>query len=326
MKKYASTYNRSYKKRKVASTKAKSGYKGPARSKTKVYRKKTFKRKYYKRKVKPSKYFARKVQKVMAQTLPWVHHRHQPPGERWDGKIGYMAVRSVEFPTQNHISTFFGADMLNRSADYITKPFWLEIDKCELLLSLQNNTNYAQQVKIYCCQARVDHDKNAAQDWIDGNNNIGLTTADGNSMLIGATPFESLQFTKHWKVNKVKTMTLEPGTGHIHKIKAWPLVKKWVRSDKLQYGLGGASNTYLRKYTQAYVVTYRGFLMHDKTDETKVNYNAPLLDITLQTYYSCRQQVSNPIEYKATQANTMVAVPGPHFEQYQAGMVVDAAH
>lgn len=159
------------------------------------------------------------------------------------------------------------------------------LEYCRAKYRIKNQTNMPVKITLYNCIARRDQGAAANASpptaWTDGLLNEFMPLV-GNANILsntipGATPFESQRFCQEWKVGKVTTIMLHPGSEHVHYVTIKP---------------GGLlNNEYLRLYqyykglSQILMAVVEGGIVQDTTLPYNITTGSAEVDFLCETEY-----------------------------------------
>lgn len=156
---------------------------------------------------------------------------------------------------------------------YKTMKFY--VSKIKTLTYIRNSTTAPVHIQLYNCVARKDtpsDDPTTA--WANGLLHAeapALGTGDILSTRPGATPFQSMEFTKMYKVKKVREFTLHAGSTHKHYMTLYPN-KLWSAGELETDTVYGGISTYL-------MIVAKGDVAHQVLNVNDIVYSYGALDI-----------------------------------------------
>ena len=185
------------------------------------------------------------------------------------------------------------------------------IKSVNLKVFFTNQSNSNCMLTIYNVTQR--HDSYAGQDDVTALTewNAGVTaqpyTAGSytarTANTIGATPFQSLDFTKKYHVSKVTNVYLELGKSHIHNVY---LGKPFSQSGRA-FDTSGATPSSFKGITHTLLVVAKGMPIGDLTTPTLVAIGAGAIDMVAEetiTFAYPPQSLKNYINYDTQRAVT----------------------
>lgn len=164
--------------------------------------------------------------------------------------------------------------------------------KCmKMRLTFTNQSNANAMVTLYDIEYR--HDTYANMDavspvsaWGSG---IQREEEGGDSpgyANVGATPFQSSDFCRYYRVRKVTKVYLDPGKSHVHSYTkmAYKMLNNGLNDDSVNmYGIRG--------FTHEVVMVCQGMPVNDGTTDTLIAYGSGAVDVVVdKTYEQCWPQ------------------------------------
>lgn len=179
---------------------------------------------------------------------------------------------------------------------FATGAWRFKIDHIRIETRMKNMTNVPVQVRLYDIVARRDDEgvptlPSAA--WQLGlaeqNSTLGLVSTN---TLLGAEPYESVQFTQRFKVLKRSQFMLGAGSEHTHVIRGNP---PYILDRALT-----SKYTYIGKRTRFLMAVVEGGITHDSASPTSVNVSKHSVDFVTEykaKFYSLEKARSVYVAY-----------------------------
>jgi len=174
---------------------------------------------------------------------------------------------------------------------------WL-INNCSAYIEMHNQANVGAKIWIYDVMCKQDGAVAPNTDWV-----TGFETDEGGAVGSAtypfATPNQSVQFKKNWKIHKVTRVELDAGSSHVHKVSY--SVNKVMSKDRYEKV---AANGVYAGYTMATMVVTLGSLDNDQQAKTQVSYGLTAVNIYVKRIHRFSFSAQN-----VTQVNASTTLP-----------------
>jgi len=189
---------------------------------------------------------------------------------------GKQAVLAFAYLTKTELTSMETASA--GAATSVPTKYFLKVGKYVLRLRNQANTNCRMSIydivtKRNTVSTTLD---NPSEVWTKGMTDFGALTKE----TIGMTPYRSPEFNQYFGVNRVTTISLEPGQQHDHTV--YHKYNRVVDSIQFQNNVGTA----LAGLTRFIVIVFHGTLGHESLAASNVTYMPITVDYAAQSEYT----------------------------------------
>lgn len=192
---------------------------------------------------------------------------------------GKQGIYAYQYMSKTHLTGMETAANGGTSTSVPVK-FFLKNGKHTMRIRNQANTNCRLSIyDIVTKKNTVGTNYDSPMEcWDKGLTDYGV--AANGYLTVGQTPYRSPEFNQYFAVNRVTTVSLEPGQQHDHTV--YHKYNRVVDSIQFQNQIG----TSIAGFTRYTMLVYHGTLGHDAVSTTTVTYMPIALDIAYSYEYT----------------------------------------